>query len=198
MWIAAAWLAMAMVSCGVEALSQGVVKAALTPAAALPAGSYYAPETNLEALDATALASARRTIDLAAFSLTDKALVAVLADRAAHGVAIRIYLDRGEIQAECRGDSFCQRSPIHELLNLPGVEIRVKFSKVLMHLKSYAVDNSLERDGSANFSEQGEARQDNSAVFSAGRGAVAAFEAKFAGMWGRPDNLTVAQAIAGP
>jgi phosphatidylserine/phosphatidylglycerophosphate/cardiolipin synthase-like enzyme len=163
----------------------------------LPSGTYYSPEMNLEAQDAAALGSARETIGLAAFSLTDEAIVKVLADRAQHGVAIRIYLDRGELQAECRGDASCARIPLHELIGLANVQIRVKHSKVLMHLKSYCVDSGLVRDGSANFSEQGESRQDNSATFSVDPGIAKAFVTKFAAMWDRPDNLTVAQAVAG-
>jgi phosphatidylserine/phosphatidylglycerophosphate/cardiolipin synthase-like enzyme len=163
----------------------------------LPSGTYYSPETNLETQDAAALGSAHKTIGLAAFSLTDEAIVKVLADRAAHGVEVFIYLDRGELQAECRGDVTCARIPLHALIGLKNVQIRVKQSKVLMHLKSYCVDSGLVRDGSANFSEQGEARQDNSATFTAGAGGTKAFVAKFAAMWARPDNLTVAQAVAG-
>jgi len=159
----------------------------------LPSDTYYSPETNLEARDVSVLDSAQKTIDMAAFSLTDDAIVKVLADRA----AIRIYLDRGELQAECRGDASCARIPLHGLIGLANVQIRVKHSKVLMHLKSYCVDSGLVRGGSANFSEQGERKQDNSATVSVDPESTKAFETKFAAMWARPDNLTVAQAVAG-
>jgi len=66
---------------------------------------------------------------------------------------------------------------------------------VLMHLKSYEVDNLLERDGSANFSEQGEQRQDNSAIFTGEWSQIGGFAQKFKAMWNRPDNLTVALAV---
>jgi phosphatidylserine/phosphatidylglycerophosphate/cardiolipin synthase-like enzyme len=164
-------------------------------ATGLPLGTYYSPETNLEPFDVNAIKSAVKSIDLAAFSLTDQAMIDVLKAQAGHGVVIRIYLDRGELQAECRGDISCQRSPIHELMDVPGVTIKVKYSKVLMHLKSYLVDDCLLRDGSANFSVQGESRQDNSAVFSTDAGAMKGFGTKFAEMWMRPDNLGVAQAV---
>jgi phosphatidylserine/phosphatidylglycerophosphate/cardiolipin synthase-like enzyme len=185
-------------SCAQLAYPQGIVRAALPAAAPLPLGTYYSPDTNLEALDVAAVTSAAKTISLAAFSLSDQALIDALADRARHGVVVMIYLDRGELQAQCRGDATCARSPLHELINLNSVEIRVKRSKVLMHLKSYAVDGALERDGSANFSEQGEERQDNSAVFTGDPGTVSGFSRKFQAMWTRPDNLTVAQAITTP
>jgi len=88
-------------------------------AAAVASGTYYSPETNLETQDAAALGSAHKTIGLAAFSLTDEAIVKVLADRAAHGVEVFIYLDRRELQANAgrcnlRADSAAtsQMSPV--------------------------------------------------------------------------------------
>jgi len=159
-------------------------------------GTYYANPGSLENVDVAAINSAQQSIDLAAFSLTDKTVVDALRTKAAFGVKIRIYLDRGELQAECRGDATCARIALHELIGFPGVTIKVKYSKVLMHLKSYAMDGSLVRDGSANFSEQGERLQDNSAVLSADPRAYAVFQAKFRAMWERPDNLTVARAVA--
>jgi hypothetical protein len=170
---------------------------------ALPDGTFYSPETNLEQLDTQVLASAHSSIALAAFSLTDQAIINALVERAAHGINELIYLDRGELQAECRGDVTCARSPIHVLIGTPNVEIRVKRSKVLMHLKGYAIDLFdgqgyyvyLTRDGSANFSEQGERLQDNSAIFTQDSKAGLAFSSKFRAMWARPDNLTVAQAV---
>ena len=173
-------------------------------ATALPTGTFYSPETNLEQLDVQVLAAARSSIALAAFSLTDQAIINALVERAAHGVEESIYLDRGELQAECRGDVTCARSPIHVLIGASNVEIRVKRSKVLMHLKGYAIDLFdgqgyyvyLTRDGSANFSEQGERLQDNSAIFTQDSKAGLAFSSKFRAMWARPDNLSVAQAVA--
>jgi phosphatidylserine/phosphatidylglycerophosphate/cardiolipin synthase-like enzyme len=169
--------------------------AAQTPAAAPPIGTSYSPEENLEGLDVAAIASASSSIDLAAHSLTDPFVIGELAAQAKAGIKVRIYLDRGELQAECREDVTCARVQLSRLIGLPGVEIRVKLSKVLMHLKSYQVDGGLVRDGSANFSEQGERSQDNSATWSTNPSIAAAFRAKFDGMWNRPGNLTVAQAV---
>lgn len=179
-------IAMGMASCAQPAYAQGAVS------------TEYSPDQNLEQADVAEIGLANKTVDLAAFSLTDQAIVDALVDRAAHGVAIRIYLDRGELQAECRGDATCARIPLRALIGLKGVEIRVKHSKVLMHLKSYCLDSRLVRDGSANFSEQGEKNQDNSATFTLGAETAGEFETKFQAMWFRPDNLTVAQALETP
>jgi phosphatidylserine/phosphatidylglycerophosphate/cardiolipin synthase-like enzyme len=164
-------------------------------AADLLRGTSYAPGENLEAMDTTAIASAASSIDIAAYSLTDPAIVDALAAKAKQGVKVRIYLDRGELQAECRGDITCSRVALSRLIGLPGVEIRVKFSKVLMHLKSYQIDGGLVRDGSANFSQQGERGQDNSATWSTDLTVEVTFRVEFAALWNRPGNLTVADAI---
>jgi hypothetical protein len=68
------------------AQGSGVVRPALpvsdSNTAQLLTGTSYSPETNLEKLDVTALASARNSIYLVAFSLTDKAICDELAAQA--------------------------------------------------------------------------------------------------------------------
>ena len=198
-WVALLFTGLqALASCGGTLVPLSAQAAPLYVSVDVPlngTGTFYSPEMNLERLDVNALSTAKATVDLAAFSLTDQAIADELKALAARGVKVRIYLDRGELQSECRGDISCARIPLKELIGLPGVDIRVKYSKILMHLKSYEVDNFLLRDGSANFSIQGESKQDNSAVFSQDGNALAGFRTKFEAMWERKDNLTVAQAV---
>lgn len=186
-------------SCGQVAYAQSSSSSSV-----ISLGTFYAPDADLEQLDVAAIYAASGNINLAAFSLTDKAVVAALAERAKAGITVRIYLDRGELRAECRGDATCARIALHDLIGVPNVEIKVKHSLLLMHLKSYAVGVKdakgfpvfLVRDGSANFSEAGERRQDNSASFTLDPQAAGVFGLKFREMWARPDNLTVTQALA--
>jgi len=57
----------------------------------------------------------------------------------------RVYRDSGQYEQESqRGFS------TSEILLAAGVQVRVKASRDLMHLKSYAVDGALLRTGSAN------------------------------------------------
>ena len=65
-----------------------------------------------------------------------------------------------------------------------------------MHLKSYLVDGTTLRDGSANFSPLGEGEQDNSLLLTDDANTVALFQSKFTLMWNRADNLSPAQAIS--
>ena len=56
----------------------------------------YAPACNLEQIDSSLIAKAQSTIDMAAYSLTDRAIAAALERRAAKRVQVRIYLDRDQ------------------------------------------------------------------------------------------------------
>lgn len=47
------------------------------------------------------------------------------------------------------------------MLTAAGIEVRMKGQKELMHLKSYAIDGTCVRAGSANWSPTGLKRQDN-------------------------------------
>lgn len=158
--------------------------------------SYSNPAT-LVPSDVALIASATRTLDVAAYALDEPSVIGAIFARARFGVVVRIYLDRTELTAQARGDATLSRAPLHPLLNVPGVTIKVKESTVLMHLKSYCVDSLKLRSGSANFSIPGETSQDNDLWVADDPAAVAAFNSKFTAMWGRLDNLTIAQAVQG-
>lgn len=145
--------------------------------------------------DVTVIAGATKSIDFAAYTLTEPTIIAALTSAASRGIAIRLYLDRSELCAEAHHDDTGIKLPIHPLLMQPTVTAKVKHSIILMHLKSYNVDGTLTRSGSANFSPLGETAQDNEASWSSDPADGLLFAQKFEQMWNRPDNLTVAQAI---
>ncbi len=123
--------------------------------AACPAGAaelHYAPIENLERLDVQTLNTAHKTIDMAAFVLTDWPVIQALTAAAYRGVVVRLYTDGGQAgQGNMAPDS-----PFRKLLTAPNVTIKQKHpGKPLMHLKSYCVDGHLYRTGSANFSASG-------------------------------------------
>jgi phosphatidylserine/phosphatidylglycerophosphate/cardiolipin synthase-like enzyme len=155
----------------------------------------YTNPIDVSAADVATITAATATIDFAAYSLTHPGVIAALIQRAQAGVKIRLYLDRTELEAEARGNPQLSNSPLGPLLSTVNVQTKVKESSILMHLKSYLVDGKLLRDGSANFSPLGEAAQDNSMILTDDSVTVALFETKFAAMWNRPDNISVAQAI---
>jgi phosphatidylserine/phosphatidylglycerophosphate/cardiolipin synthase-like enzyme len=71
-----------------------------------------------------------------------------------------------------------------------GVAVRVKGSRDLMHFKSYVIDRTLLRTGSANWSPAGLKRQDNDVHYEVDSILAAQSEAKFESMWNRTTNVT--------
>ena len=138
---------------------------------------HYAPAEDLERLDVAALDRATRTIDLAAYVLTDAPVIAALDRAALRGVVVRILFDRGQL--ETRPESL----PLIALQDVPGVTVRVKTTRVLMHLKAYAVDGRWLRVGSANFSGSGLRAQDNELIILDSTAAATRFATEFESMW---------------
>jgi len=145
---------------------------------------HYAPSENLEAIDVDLIDKAESSIDMAAYVLSDGAVIDALRDAAERGVTIRIYLDKGQ---------FAEHGPrqggeIEALLSYPNVFARVKGRGVLMHLKAFAVDGVMLRTGSGNFSRSGLSAQDNDVVLVDDPAAIQAFERNFDAIFARATN----------
>ena len=179
--------------------------------------THYSPTENLEHYDLALLRSAHKSIDLCGFSFTDQAVGDAIAGAARRGVRVRVYLDRGQSSDELgraakrdgtpepRGrkrdveyaDGFFEEQEVPDpsseavisrLAATPNVEVRIKHSRVLMHLKSYAVDGQTLRSGSANFSASALKHQDNDLVLTHDAASVRRFELDFNQLWSRADN----------
>ena len=151
----------------------------------------YSPSSNLEPEEIAILAKARRKIDIAMYSFTDLEVANALASEARAGIRIRVYRDADQYaQEESRAAG---RPTTSSILRAAGVEVRVKPRRDLMHLKSYEVDDSFLRTGSANWSRSGLTYQDNDVVYIQLPQSIKAFETDFEAMWSRPDNLVLAQ-----
>jgi phosphatidylserine/phosphatidylglycerophosphate/cardiolipin synthase-like enzyme len=171
--------------------------------------THYAPTENLEAFDNRLIRSAHSSVDICAFSFTDHELAEALMFVAAHGVRVRVYLDQGQTNGELareerRGgrkfrtdgtedDGSAQdNSGVIQRLSLTrNIEIRVKHSRTLMHLKSYSIDGVTLRSGSANFSATGEKRQDNDLLLTRDPKSIERFRLNFEALWSRADNETI-------
>jgi phosphatidylserine/phosphatidylglycerophosphate/cardiolipin synthase-like enzyme len=151
----------------------------------------YSPSSNLEPEEIAILAKARRKIDIAMYSFTDLDVANALASEARTGIRIRVYRDAEQYAQE--QSRAAGRPTTSSILRAAGVEVRVKSERDLMHLKSYEVDDSFLRTGSANWSRSGLTYQDNDVVYIQLPQAVKAFESDFEAMWSRPDNLVLSQ-----
>lgn len=179
--------------------------------------THYSPTENLEHYDLALLRSAHKSIDLCGFSFTDEAVGDAIESAARRGVRVRVYLDRGQSNDELDraakrdgapkptgrkrdvqyADGFFEEQDVPDpttqavitrLAATPNVEVKIKHSRVLMHLKSYAVDGRTLRSGSANFSASALKHQDNDLVLSRDAASVRRFELDFNQLWSRPDN----------
>lgn len=145
---------------------------------------FYGPRNGFESIDARLLASARNSIDMAAYVFTDRALASALGASAMRGVRVRLYID-----GEDRGRA---NAAIEAIASTPNIEIRRKGrSRDLMHLKSYQVDGRVLRSGSANFSVSGGEFQDNDLILIESPAAVEKFEDTFERLWARSDNQRI-------
>ncbi len=121
---------------------------------------YTAPEINLGEIDREIIdqVGAGGYINLAAFVLSDYAIIDALRSAALRGARIRLYLDPEELTRL----RLSEDHPLVKLVHTQGVDTRVKASgEGLMHLKAYSVSGALLRTGSANESVSGLEHQDN-------------------------------------
>lgn len=138
---------------------------------------HYAPDEDLERIDVALIGEAGETLDVAAYVLTDYAVIESLTEAAERGVRVRLYR-----WPEARGDE--RTAALLQRLAAAGAETRFKPADApLMHLKTYCVDGRLLRFGAANFSHSGLTQQDNDLDVTRGPGACAKFEATFETMW---------------
>jgi cardiolipin synthase A/B len=104
--------------------------------------------TDLKRLYLQAIASARRTIDLASpYFVTDESTMWAFEDAVARGVRIRLLVE-GDI-TDARPVKYASRQAYDALLSL-GVEI-YEYRPTMMHTKALVVDGLLSIFGSANF-----------------------------------------------
>lgn len=146
---------------------------------------FFAPFSNLERIDVEVMSQARRSIDIAAYVLSDHAALQALLDAARRSVRVRLYL----FEPELRKLPLAPEHPLARLSAMPGVEIKLKpDGEDLMHWKAYIVDGRLVRTGSANFSASGLKRQDNDLLLITAPDIVRAYEGTFTVMWDRASN----------
>ena len=137
------------------ALERGARSAQSPCPSSTAAEVHYGPGEDLERIDVALLHEAAKQIDMAAYVLTDSAVIEALRAASVHGVKVRIWRDASEVA----------RLSEFDVETFHGLEIRSSApGGELMHLKGYCVDHRLLRTGSANFSRSGETRQYNDLV----------------------------------
>ncbi len=148
---------------------------------------HYAPAENLEDIDVSTIETARESVELAAYSLTDFRVIQALTDAAQRGVYVSVYLDRDQTLSELRRRALA--AALLGLASSPNAKVMVKSTATLQHMKAYSIDAQMLRTGSANFSHDADVRQDNDLILTTDSEAVTAFERNFRTMFYRADNV---------
>jgi phosphatidylserine/phosphatidylglycerophosphate/cardiolipin synthase-like enzyme len=152
---------------------------------------HYSPAENLEPIDVELLDQAKTTLDISTFAMDDKPIAEELVKLAGRGVSVRIYRDRTQYSGEVARGKKGGVDLSQLFAGQPNIHLRVKGSVALAHLKAFVVDGKLLREGSANWSVQGEKVQDNSLLVVRDPAAVARFETNFEAIWARPGNQVI-------
>ena len=149
--------------------------------ASKPFEIHYAPAENLEQIDSSLIHSAHNTIDMAAYVLTDMAVIGELTDAAHRGVQIRLYLD-----GSSRSPGLRIQAALDDLFRQPQVSLKIKPAQMaIMHLKGFVIDGQLLSTGSENFSVSGLKYHDNDLLVLRDQTSVQLFATKFEMMWQR-------------
>jgi phosphatidylserine/phosphatidylglycerophosphate/cardiolipin synthase-like enzyme len=148
---------------------------------------YFAPRQDLSVVDRQIVRSAKRSIEIAMYSFTDRRIAEDLVDACHRGVVVDLYRDRSQYEEEtARG------SAVPAILHrCSDIHVRVKGGKELMHEKAYVADGVVLREGSANWSVSAARYQDNQLSITHDTAAIEAFKDDFAGMWQRGDNSII-------
>ena len=151
------------------------------------AAIHYAPAEDLEHIDARLIEqTSGNHLDIAMYAFTDVQIAHAVVDAANRGVKVEIYRDDEQFAQEQRREPYV----LDMFRGNPNISIRVKNSRVLMHIKGWSDGNML-REGSANWSRSGELEQDNTLLLTKDPQSVQGFESNFQHIWERTGNLIV-------
>lgn len=120
--------------------------------------------------------SAKSTLDIAIYSLTDPEIVAAIKDAKKRGVNVRIITDKTQAAGKAQTEAL-------KLLGSSGIPIKLNIHSGLMHIKMTISDNKVGTTGSFNYSKA--ASESNDEILMAVRNPDVAknFAAQFDKMW---------------
>ena len=136
--------------------------------------------------------SAKSTLDIAIYSLTDPDIVGAIKDAKKRGVSVRIITDKQQAGGKTQTEAL-------KLLGSAGIPIKINSHSGLMHLKITIVDKKVATTGSFNYSKS--ASESNDEILMVIRNAEVAknFTAEFEKMWNDKKRfVTVDYKIAQP
>jgi len=132
----------------------------------------FSPNGGTQKRIATAIDSAKATVDLAIYSFTAQPIFNSLVNAVKRGVKIRAVFDKSETHGV--------QASFHDQLEKLGVPIKVLApAGGIMHNKFLIVDNSLLELGSYNFTNRAELNNRENAVFTSNPDLITKYKANF-------------------
>jgi len=168
---------------------------------ALVAGSVYAAQNarvksadiewtfegkNQEKLLIEVIKSAKSTLDIAIYSLTDPDIVGAIKDAKKRGVNVRIITDKQQAAGKTQTEAL-------KLLGSAGIPIKINSHSGLMHLKMTIADKKIATTGSFNYSKAASESNDEILVVIRNADVAKNFTAEFEKMWNDKKRFATAE-----
>lgn len=135
----------------------------------------FSPDDGAEALTLKALASAKKTIRIAAYSFTSKPVAQALIQAHRRGVDVRCTLDKSNAASKAG------RAAANLLVNA-GIAVRIDGEHAIHHNKYIVIDNRTVETGSFNYSKAAAHSNAENVIVIWGNPELAA---RYAGNWQR-------------
>jgi phosphatidylserine/phosphatidylglycerophosphate/cardiolipin synthase-like enzyme len=129
------------------------------------------------------ISSAKKTLDVAIYSFTDKKVANAIADDKKRGVTVRMISDK-----ECSGESY-QKACL-KIVKGAGVPVKINSHSGIMHLKVSIIDDSSVTTGSYNYTASAQKRNDENLVVISDRTVTGEYEKEFNRMWNDTKGYT--------
>lgn len=136
------------------------------------------PEQKLEDV----IGSAKKSLDIAIYSLTNPDIVEAIKQAKKRGVAVRIITDEGEAKNRTQQDAL-------NTLKNAGIPIKVDNHSGLMHLKVTIADKSVVTTGSFNYTTAASTTNDEVLVVIRNSSIASAWDEQFERMWNDGKNF---------
>ncbi|MEO8747947.1 MAG: phospholipase D family protein [Rhodanobacter sp.] len=130
---------------------------------------------NAQALVVQAITSARRSIDVAAYSFTSRPIASALLAAGARGVGVRIVADRSQRSTRYTSVRY---------LAGQGIPVRIDDRYAIMHNKFMVIDGSTVQTGSFNYTRSAQLRNaENALVITGDRAVAVRYGAEWQRLW---------------
>jgi phosphatidylserine/phosphatidylglycerophosphate/cardiolipin synthase-like enzyme len=134
---------------------------------------------NAEALVVDAIRHAHRSVDVAAYSFTNPAIVDALIAAAQRGVQVRVVMDRGQYQESSSAANYIRRA---------GVPVKIDAQYAAMHDKFMVLDGDTVETGSFNYTRSAESRNAENVLILRNTQAAQTYDREWQRLWNEAEG----------